>query len=384
MDLTPALEPVNTPVSSSSNRSKRPRRKKLNNSGNLECNIPRPSNPFILFRDDFLRQGWMLKLEGINHCSQSALIGKIWSRLGEDKRAYWKKKSAQEKLEYWANNPQVRYTKKSLIKPKAARSKQSNNHGSFAFRHAFHDGVEEDKCLWQMAESYTPGLTYHHSIVDEQPVYEDPLVSESPTERPSQSLPPFQASSQQEEYREGLLHLPYFVLDPLLHDVNSDPHQQVSFENIICQAEDQDEYSQYPIPVANIPGQWDHAGFAFNLDGHNSAANDMWSTNALSNYVSVHLLMAYAQGILMSWKQYSDNFFGSYNNHQLDGTFNIPSALYTEPDVSMSIETCMSVFGNQESGFGYATGFDDSVPSSTLAENVIRDLTSDIQISTFQ
>ncbi|EED81751.1 predicted protein, partial [Postia placenta Mad-698-R] len=70
--------------------------------------IPRPSNCFILYKNDYIRRLYESGYEAMSK-DITKVIGAQWRLLPENERRYWKDKAKEVKDDHRLSNPGYRY-----------------------------------------------------------------------------------------------------------------------------------------------------------------------------------------------------------------------------------------------------------------------------------
>ncbi|KAF8068088.1 hypothetical protein FPV67DRAFT_1494829 [Lyophyllum atratum] len=116
--LTPAATPTSTPPPPILNTSALPSptyhpqdpTKKSHARKQAPGHVPRPRNPFILFRCDFVRQHKVPKDLERDHRNISRIAGGVWRAMGEGERRPWVEMAEREKGEHRRVYPGYRYS----------------------------------------------------------------------------------------------------------------------------------------------------------------------------------------------------------------------------------------------------------------------------------
>ncbi|KAF9039071.1 high mobility group box domain-containing protein, partial [Panaeolus papilionaceus] len=72
--------------------------------------IPRPRNPFILFRTNFVRQQRIPNSVESDHRNISRIVGRLWNAMTEEQREPWKVMAVREREEHAKIHPGYRFT----------------------------------------------------------------------------------------------------------------------------------------------------------------------------------------------------------------------------------------------------------------------------------
>lgn len=105
-----------------------PKRKRVRKSTKDPSHIPRPSNCFILYKNDYIRRLYESGYEAMSK-DITKVIGAQWRLLPENERRYWKDKAKEVKDDHRLSNPGYRYKpeRKKTGRPPKGESRNERN-----------------------------------------------------------------------------------------------------------------------------------------------------------------------------------------------------------------------------------------------------------------